>query len=788
MKVSIEGHYEAQEATRGDGEVWVPDQLIVECDCGKELRTNSYSALCEHGADHTALIRDAERELAENRILLQYRDFGSVHLEYVAPEGQTSTKAVYRASNLVEALTGEPTQTPSVGATDYESGVTSPSPIEPTTAPDVPSSVCYIENAVVLGELDLRHRTIERPLEARCCWFTGRIDLRYCEFKQAVSFLECTFSREFDSGDDKESYTTYKKELNCNGSRFEKATKFNGIRVEGTAYFHGSSFEFVSADNSVAVDFTAASFGRNFECDDAVFEGPVSFNSVRCDGNGSAKGARFESRVNFTAASFGRNLQCNNAVFEGPVSFNSVRCDGNGSAKGARFESKANFTAASFGRNLECNDAVFRGQVSLNTVKCGGSGFFDRARFESREELNFRFADFGINLTCEEAQFGGPVDFHALKCGHHVQFARARFMSRKRIELTNADVGGNLRCDDATFLGNVRAKRLKCNILGCFIGAGFECEEVDFRSTYFGGDLDLRHASFAGTLRLGQAQLMQKLRLRGAGFKGKVELYNVTIKIIEMIEDMEWREALTDMMEKQRFEGSIYGSNRFMPKLALRENSLELAEAAIFPFKAANSLTLNDISFERFHAGPTKKLARNLALRFVEVQDVERFSRDPHLQLERYYKNIGDEAEARKLHYKGHCAFRANTKNHRGPGGWTRKQSAWDLFLNVSVGYGLQAWRLLFPLLFILAVGLMVFSQPEALVTKADGVVIKAASVWHGLAYSFDLLIPVLTFPPADQWAPNGYEREIFAVFEVVIGWLFVPLMIAAWSGIIRND
>src|SRR5215203_514680 len=744
MKLSIEGHYEAQEATRGNGEVWVPDQLIVECDCGKELRTSGYSILCQHGADHTALVRDAERELAKNRILLQYRDFGSVHLEYVAPEGERSTKAVYRASNLVDALTGKPTQTPSVGATDYGSGVTSQSPIEPTTAPDVPSSVCYIENAVVLGELNLRHRTIERPLEARCCWFTGGIDLRYCEFKQAVSFLECTFSQEFDSGDDKGSYTSYKKEFNCNGSRFEKAAKFDGIRVEGTAYFHGSSFEFVSADNSVAVDFTAASFGRNLECDDAVFEGPVSFNSLRCDGNGSAKRARFESN--------------------------------------------ANFTAASFGRNLECNDAVFRGQVSLNTVKCGNSGFFDRARFESLEELNFRFADFGINLTCEEARFEGPVDLHALRCGHHARFARARFMSPKRIDLTNADVGGNLRCDDATFVGNVRAKRLKCNILGCFIGATFECNEVDFRSTYFGSDLDLRHASFAGTVRLGHAQLMQKLRLRGAGFKGKVELYNVTIKIIEIIEDMEWRKALADLMERQRFEGSIYGSYCFMHKLALQKNSLEVAEAAIFPFKAANSLTLNDISFDRFHAGPTKKLARNLALRFVDVQDLKRFSRDPHLQLERYYKAIGDEAEARKLHYKGHCAFRTSTKNRLGPGGWTRKQSAWDLFLNVSVGYGLQAWRLLFPLLFILVVGIMVFSQPEALVTKADDSVIKAASMWRGLAYSFDLLIPVLTFPPADQWAPEGYKREMFAVFEVIVGWLFVPLMIAAWSGIVRND
>jgi len=305
--------------------------------------------------------------------------------------------------------------------------------------------------------------------------------------------------------------------------------------------------------------------------------------------------------------------------------------------------------------------------------------------------------------------------------------------------------------------------------------------------------LDLRHASFAGRVRLGQAQLKQKLRLRGASFKGEVELYDATIKIIEILDEIGWRKALAEIMKRERSEGYIYGAEDFMPKLALQNSCLEIAEAIIFPFKKANSLNVNDISFERFHGGRTKKLARMLALRFAEEQDPKSFSRDPYLQLERYYEDIGDEAAARKLHHKGHCAFRASIKKRRSPAGWTRRQSAWDLFLSISVGYGLQAWRLLFPLLFILVVGAMVFSEPRALVDKTDdSAIVKHASewhsMWHGFAYSFDLLIPVLTFPPANQWQPKGYGHEIIAVFEVIIGWLLVPLMIAAWTGIVRNN
>jgi hypothetical protein len=177
------------------------------------------------------------------------------------------------------------------------------------------------------------------------------------------------------------------------------------------------------------------------------------------------------------------------------------------------------------------------------------------------------------------------------------------------------------------------------------------------------------------------------------------------------------------------------------------------------------------------------------ALRLPIGAACKRFSRDPYLQLERYYKDIGDEAAARMAHLKGHRAFRESAKSSESPAGWNRRQSAWDLFLNLSIGYGLQAWRLLVPLLFVFILGAAVFSDPGALVYKANGSPMNDyASWWPGLVYSFDLLIPVLTFPPADQWAPNGDGREIFAVVEVVIGWLLVPLMIAAWTGIVTKN
>ena len=52
------------------------------------------------------------------------------------------------------------------------------------------------------------------------CHFQDEVDLRYCEFKQAVKFLNCRFEKEFNSGDDTDSRTIYRKNLVCNDSAF----------------------------------------------------------------------------------------------------------------------------------------------------------------------------------------------------------------------------------------------------------------------------------------------------------------------------------------------------------------------------------------------------------------------------------------------------------------------------------------------------------------------------------------------------------------------------------------
>ena len=197
----------------------------------------------------------------------------------------------------------------------------------------------------------------------------GKWDARYCEFKQVVDFSGCTFRREFNSGDEVESHTIYKKDLICNGATFERTARFNGIQAEGSAYFNRASFQ----NRKSSIDLGGASINKTLECTKATYKGPATFDALNCSGYGIFDGAMFERDATFTFASFGATLICQGTTFKGPAGFNTVKCERGGFFCNARFQYQdneeatqetwgADFIAASFGGNLVCTGATFEGR------------------------------------------------------------------------------------------------------------------------------------------------------------------------------------------------------------------------------------------------------------------------------------------------------------------------------------------------------------------------------------------------------------------------------------------
>ena len=813
-KVSIEGHYEDQETPRGTRRVWVPDQLIVECSCGSKMRPSESLSLCECGASHMRLVDEMKSVLAENSIRLPYRDHKVERL----------TRVVHEASEIAHALMQETPQSQRSSVTDSASDALNDVIADPVTLDNDVDPLFSLENAVVVGKLDLKHRTIERPLEFKNCWFLDSVDLRYCEFEQAVYFLDCTFYQVFNSGDTVESHTVYRKELTCNGSHFKRAVGFNGIQVESNAYFHNSRFElkesaespeYPSLSTDYAVDFATASFGCHIECRNAVFEGPVSFNSIRCDGNGFIKDTHFEEEANFTAAFFGRNLECPGAHFGGPAVFNSVKCGGNGTINGAYFETEANFTAASIERNLQCSNVEFKGPAKLNSLRCGGAGIINKTRF--RDRVNLAFSSFGLPLVCEDSEFWGEVNCTAMTCAHDGRFKNSRFESDQRIVFAGASFGEALQCEGAVFKGRVDFRALKCGGSGHFENATFVNTDtlVDYRHSHFGGNLDLRCAYFAGRVRLSQASIKNKLRLGASRFEGEAELYDSDIKILELIDanyHLERKHPLEIRTTEERDDFATIVQTKdeleriFKPitfswvasKLKTRRfRGRKRTVEELFPFKP-NKLTLTGISFERFHGGPNRELAWELALKFCEGQDPTRFSRDPYLQLKKYYSSIGEDDDALDIHYRGRCALRKNAKASRSRSKKGRVHWSWpkiwitDSIWKWSTGYGQKMYRLLLTFAVLVAFGTAVLWSDRALTPLPEAA--RSVQEQQGspklvdrMVYSVDLLIPVLDLRAGDARIVDSV-RWLYEVFLIFAGWLLIALLIAWITAVAKGD
>ena len=54
-----EGHYKVQETSYGKDYVWCTECIAVECDCGERPVLSASETVCDCGADHAVLVREA---------------------------------------------------------------------------------------------------------------------------------------------------------------------------------------------------------------------------------------------------------------------------------------------------------------------------------------------------------------------------------------------------------------------------------------------------------------------------------------------------------------------------------------------------------------------------------------------------------------------------------------------------------------------------------------------------------------------------------------------------------
>ena len=549
---------------------------------------------------------------------------------------------------------------------------------------------------------------------------TVAINMQFCEFLDEVDLRHCEFEQVVDF-----SKCTFRKAFTSGGSLGTRTTYRKGLICSGSK-----------------------------------FGGTVSLNGNRVDGSADFSEARFlneEEMVDFGSAYVEQSFNFKDAVVEGSAYFAEMTCNGTGSFAETTFGKHALFTGASFENNLTCDNTTFTGVAGFNGLRCGARAQFSSASFEwtgGEYGCVFTQASIGMDLICTNAVFKGKAAFLMLKCNGSGFFDQAKFRNGARFGL--ASFGGyfygmdslfygqadfsslkcrRLVCPSACFRGEVMFNELECTETGRFAGARFTSEQaVDFSHVHFGGSLEFNRANFGGPVTLEAARISGALNLEEASFTKVVHLYYTRIGT--------------------------------------------LALQATFPFAQEGCVNLRGCSFDTFH-GETSR-----AYQLVDAQCPGWFSRDPYLQLEKYYRSVGDEDVARNVYRKGHEDYRKYNKCR-----WSLPTNITDWLWKALTGYGVEIWRLLAIAGLSLIIGTVLFHLQGALSPASDT---SGLITWHKgwlypFAFSLDLFLPLVNLHIDENWVPEGILLQSYAILHAMVGWLVIPLLLAALAGIMKR-
>ena len=165
-----------------------------------------------------------------------------------------------------------------------------------------------------------------------------------------------------------------------------------------------------------------------------------------------------------------------------------------------------------------------------------------------------------------------------------------------------------------------------------------------------------------------------------------------------------------------------------------------------------------------------------MSQRLIDLIDQADYSAASYAQLEDYYAKHAYPELAEQTF------FRMKRQE--------RKRLPWaghlySLLLYVLVGYGRRPQNALYISLGVVLLGALIFGNRRSVVPRKHE---DAAKVYSPFWYSFDLLTPFIDLHEADVWMPkqDWWFGSNYARLHRILGWILVPIGIAAITGIIK--
>ncbi len=623
--------------------------------------------------------------------------------------------------------------------------------------------------------------------------------------------------------------------LDCDGGEFD-GQKGTALSAE-LANIQGCVFLRNGFKASGSVNLMRSLIGGSLECNGGVFDGKQSKALT-------AEGARIQSSVflrngfkssgtvRLIGTQIGGSLDCDGGVFDGKQS-NAL------TAEGARVQSsvylrngfKSSGTVCLIGvqidGNLNCDGGEFDGQngaaLSAGLANIQGSVFF-RNGFKASGTVNLMRSQIGGSLECNGGVLDGKQSKALTAEGTRIQssvYLRNGFKSSGTVCLIGTQIGGSLDCSNGDLDGKgdyaLLAERanVEGNVLLCkeFKANG----TVNLISMKIGGDLLCQGGQFESTKKISINANNMNLRGRFRLQKLKKPVNGISLvatQVGQLADDeASWGTGLIlDGFVYEHLSNNAPTNAQMRLEWLAKQYTDHYGQDAKAPWWKQLIRTLNNIRNEHQRQG---------------------FKPQPWKQLIRTLRNMGHDEDARRI--------AISYETHRRKIGVVEgklRRTFHGLF-GLLIGYGYRPLRLLYIMLGVwLFCGTMfwcaalhsvfapsnplIFNNPDytscrPIFDPTTGQVSdkenwylckKLANEYTGfspLAYSLDLILPLVDLQQEHDWAPyiptpeTNWLDELgsFSIYhwtrllvwlEILFGWLASLLMVAVISGLTNRN
>ena len=378
---------------------------------------------------------------------------------------------------------------------------------------------------------------------------------------------------------------------------------------------------------------------------------------------------------------------------------------------------------------ITIKNALIRNRFNLGNRTIPANVTFTNCVFQ--DDAGFGMSNFERSLTIKDSVFAQEANFSDMKVAYFVDMTNTHFNGDHIVYFDGVKVDGDFLLQGAQFKSNA-------DFTGADVTRKLDLSQAAFLDSKNLADFDglnadsmtVEDTTFQGTAKFWAISIKRDLNIRGAKFLNS-----------EMMAD---------------FSGSKIGHDL-------------LIKGSTWP-ASSSSLVINDLSYQNIV--PDDEASLNFIRRST-------YNEEAYEHLEDYYRRLGRGSEADSIYIE----YRWK-QTEKSP--WYERTGSY--LLKVLVGYGRRPWRTLLLSLIFIAAGTIIFWREKDMETQSSEEQHRAQNHYSPFWYSLATFLPFVQLEDAQIWRPRAtaHFARTYLRMHMILGYLLVPIGLAAWTGIIK--